>query len=67
MKTSITLAVLLFITGCAQLMETSNKAADKIAEGISYYCENVEADMRAEFRDNINGRAAPHTITVTCQ
>ncbi len=52
-------ALALFATGCAILEPASDRAAARLGDGITYYCENVDASMREQFRARVNAHAAP--------
>jgi hypothetical protein len=44
---------------------------DKAAEGagklVTFYCDNVTSqEIREEFRDKVNEKAAPNSVAITC-
>ena len=62
----LTLSAVLLISACSILGETGDRAAEKIGEGVTYYCDTVPEDMRAEFRDKVNEYASPNSVAVNC-
>ena len=71
MSHPITLAVLVALlagamVACAQLAGVVDRASDSAAEAVTSYCENLSADQRATFGDQVRSKAAPHSIAVTC-
>lgn len=66
MKNALLLLTMMALSGCALLMEPTDRAAEKIGEGITYYCENVTPALRQTFRDRVNFYAAPNVVAVQC-
>lgn len=66
MRKILLIAIVVLVPGCAQLIETSDRAAEKIGEGVTYYCDKVPADVRAQFRAKVNQYAAPNSVQVSC-
>lgn len=65
MKTVILMSVVMLF-GCAQLMRAEDKSAAGVAKAITEYCANTDATFRAKFRAEVNAKAAPVSIKVTC-
>ena len=62
------LAILAVVAvGCAQLMGVVDRASDSAADAVTAYCENLSADQRAVFGEQVREKAAPHSVTVTCR
>lgn len=55
-----------FATACAQLMEAQSKTAEQVARGVAEYCKNTDEAFRTQFRAEVNAKAAPNSIIVTC-
>ncbi len=58
MKTSILLAALLILPGCASI--------DLAADGIKRYCAAFTYQERAVIRDRVNEQVAPHRVAIDC-
>lgn len=59
-------ALFALLSGCGILQEASDAAAEKIGEGVTYYCDNVMPEIREQFRRDVNHYAAPNAVEVTC-
>lgn len=57
---------LMFVSGCAQLTELSDKTAERIARFADRYCEEVDARLRNDYRDNVNLRAEVSKVHIDC-
>jgi len=66
MKYILFVVLLLAVSGCAALSGLTDKGADKVAKGVIEYCANTDAAFRAQFRADINAKAAGNTIAVEC-
>ena len=62
---AIIAAVLL--PGCAAVLKLQGQAAEKAAQAVTAYCANTDAAFRASFRTEVNAKAAPNSVEITCQ
>ena len=62
----LTLALIIALAGCAQLMKVQDKSAEEVGRLVKQYCENTDQDFRNKLRADVNASAAPHTMEVTC-
>jgi len=57
----------LLIAGCSTLMPATERASDKIADGVQKYCAEVSAEGRATLRQKVNDKLPEGaSIVVTC-
>lgn len=55
------------LSGCAFFSKELDKAAEGAGKLVTFYCENVTDDAaRTQFRDAVNAKAAPHSVSVAC-
>lgn len=54
------------LSACAALLRIQGQAAEKIAQGVEDYCQNTDATFRANFRAEVNAKAAPNSVAVHC-
>ena len=66
MKVILLIVTMFALSGCAALSGFTDKGADKVAKGVIEYCANTDAAFRAQFRADINAKAAGNTIAVEC-
>ena len=66
MKYAILIVTMLATVGCAQLLKLQGQTAEKAAQAIEAYCENTDATFRANFRAEVNAKAAPNSAQITC-
>lgn len=66
MKTLFVLIAVVMLSGCAQILKLQGQAAEKAAQAIEHYCANTDESFRADFRANVNEKAAPHSAQITC-
>ena len=62
----IIVAISAMSIGCAQLLKLQGQSAEKAAQAISAYCKNTDATFRANFRAEVNAKAAPNSAEITC-
>lgn len=62
----LSIPVLFAMIGCQVLDAGADRAADRAAQGLAWYCENTDDQAREQFRARLNERAAPHSLTATC-
>lgn len=62
----VALLVAMGIGGCAQLLKLQGQSAEKAAQAIEAYCDNTDADFRAQFRAEVNAKAFPNSAEITC-
>lgn len=58
MKTSIFVAALLALPGCASI--------DMAADGVKRYCAAFTYQERAVIRERVNLQVAPHRVAIDC-
>lgn len=63
----LVLLVIVFATGCSILNHATDKAAEKIADGVERYCAELDPLVRENIRNNINSRLDGQNILVTCK
>jgi hypothetical protein len=66
MKTLIVVLALASLCGCAQLLKLQGQTAEKAAQAIEAYCKNTDATFRANFKAEVNAKAAPNSAEITC-
>lgn len=54
------------LSGCSLIADNVDKAAKGVGRGVTWYCDNADADLRDEFARLVNESAAPNSINVTC-
>lgn len=52
--------------GCALFADQIDKAGTAGGKLVTFYCENTTADVREAIRAEVNAKAAPHSVAVTC-
>lgn len=59
-------SVLVIAQGCAQLMQLQGNASTHAAYGVAQYCKNTDETFRTRFTEEVNAKAKPNTIAITC-
>lgn len=55
------------LSGCQLLAPQLDQAADAAGKLVKFYCDNVTSpEVRQQFREAVNAKAAPHAVNVTC-
>lgn len=67
MKNLLCACFTIMMSGCSLMNNHIEKGADKIAEGITQYCNNTDAATRKKLRDKINGDESGNKIVITCK
>lgn len=68
MKKLLILSTLTLLSGCSFISPVIENGAEKVAETINKYCDEVDPIARETFRDTINGQLENNrSIVVNCQ
>lgn len=60
------LAIVVLLSGCAQITEALNKSDEETARFVNQYCDNSDEAFREDRREGVNAHAAPDEIIINC-
>ena len=66
MKLIILIDAVALITGCAAVVERSDRAAERVGDRVAEYCETTSAESREALRSRVDDAAGPHSVEVVC-
>jgi len=56
----------LILGACSTLLRLQGQAEEKTVQGVEAVCKNTDLAFRDTFFNNVNAKAAPNRIEITC-